>query len=217
MPYARNADHLPRPDQILLHDGLLYVTLQDVNRSFTEFLNGRVAIIDPASRTVTGVIDLHGQNPFESLEYSSETGRIYVGLAGIFPGLKAQSLTGGVEAIDPASGLSTGLVVDDDDLGGNVSGMAIVSATRGYAVVTDLSFRNYLKGFDPETGVVTGTVLETTDRLSAIVADDGWLLVAVGSFVDPRLLVLDGATLRLLASLSLRLPPQSVTVMKSTL
>jgi len=83
--------------------------------------------------------------------------------------------------------------------------------------VTDLSFRNYLKGFDPETGTVTGTIIETTDRLGAIVADDGWLLVAVGSFVDPRLLVLDGATLRLLASLSLRLPPQSVTIMKSTL
>ena len=217
VPYARNADHLPRPDQILLHDGLLYVTLQDANRSFTEFMNGRVAIIDPVSRTVTGVIDLAGQNPFESLAFSPETGRIYVGLAGIFPGLKAQALTGGVEAVDPATGLSLGLVVDDDDLGGNVSGMAIVSETRGYAVVTDKVSRNFLKGFDPETGVVTGTVLETTDRLSAVVADDGWLLVAVGSFVDPRLLVLDGATLRLLASLPLRLPPQSVTIMRSTL
>jgi len=28
-PYARNRDRYPRPDQALLHDGLIYVTLQD--------------------------------------------------------------------------------------------------------------------------------------------------------------------------------------------
>jgi len=218
VPFALNPDRLPRPDQILLHGGLLYVTLQDANRSFTQFMNGRVAVIDPALREVVDVIDLAGQNPFESLVDGPGTGLIYVGLAGIFPGLRPQALTGGIEAIDPATRRSLGLVVDDDALGGNVSAVAIVSAERGYAVVTDATFRNFVKAFDPSTGEVLGSVFETQDRIAALVTDgDGWLLIADSSFTSPRLLVLDGQTAQPLASLPLRLPPLSVAILTRSL
>ena len=218
VPFALNPDRLPRPDQILLHGGLLYVTLQDANRSFTQFMNGRVAVIDPALREVVDVIDLAGQNPFESLVDGPGTGLIYVGLAGIFPGLRPQALTGGIEAIDPATRRSIGLVVDDDALGGNVSAVAIVSAERGYAVVTDATFRNFVKAFDPSTGEVLGSVFETQDRIAALVSDgDGWLLIADSSFTAPRLLVLDGQTAQPLASLPLRLPPLSVAILTRSL
>jgi len=218
VPYAFNPDRLPRPDQILHHGGLLYVTLQDANRSFTQFMTGRVVVIDPVLREVVDVIDLAGQNPFESLVYAKETGLIYVGLAGIFPGLRPQALTGGVEAIDPATRRSLGLVVDDDALGGNVSGVAIASAERGYAVVTDLTFRNFVKAFNPKTGDVLGVVFETQDRIAALLTDgDGWLLIAEGSFVQPRLLILDALTAQPVASLPLRLPPLSVAVLTRNL
>lgn len=214
VPYAQNPDRLPRPDQILHHGGLLYVTLQDANRSFTQFMTGRVAVIDPMTREVVEVIDLAGQNPFESLLYAPETGLIYVGLAGIFPGLRPQALTGGVEAIDPATRRSLGLVVDDDALGGNVSGVAIASPERGYAVVTDATFRNFVKAFDPSTGDVLGSVFETQDRIAALLTDgDGWLLIAESSFVQPRLLILDALTAQPVASLPLRLPPLSVAIL----
>ena len=218
VPYALNPDHLPRPDQVLLQDGLLYVTLQDANRSFTQFMTGRVVVIDPARRDVLEVIDLAGQNPFESLVHAPETGLIYVGLAGIFPGLRPQALTGGIEAIDPVTRRSLGLLVDDDDLGGNVSAVAIASPTRGYAVVTDASFRNFVKSFDPSTGEVLGTVLETTDRIAALLTDgDGWLLIADSSFVEPRLLILDAPTAQTVASLPLRLPPLSLAILTRSL
>jgi hypothetical protein len=217
VPLARNADHLPRADQILLHDGLLWVTLQDANASFTQFMNGRLAIIDPAARVVVGVIDLSGQNPFESLVYAPETGLIYVGLAGIFPGLNAQSLTGGIEAIDPATRLSRGLLVDDDALGGNVSAVAIASAARGFAVVTDAAFHNRLKAFDPGTGDVLGTVYDSPDYLASLVADDGFIILAEHSDTQPRILILDGTTAALVAIVPLRLPPVSLAVMTRTL
>jgi len=216
-PLARNADHLPRADQVLLHDGLLWVTLQDANASFTQFMNGRLAIIDPAARAVVGVIDLAGQNPFESLVYSPETGLIYVGLAGIFPGLNTQTLSGGIEAIDPATRASRGLIVDDDALGGNVSAVAIASAARGYAVVTDAAFHNRLKAFDPGTGDVLGTVYDSPDYLASLVADDGFVVLAEHSDSAPRLLILDGATGALVAIVPLRLPPVSLAVMTRTL
>jgi len=214
VPLATNPDGLPRPDQMLDLNGRLWVTLQDANRSFTEFRTGRLAVLDPAARQVIDVIDLAGQNPFETLVYVPETGLIYVGLAGIFPGLKPQALTGGIEAIDPVTRRSLGLVVDDDDLGGNVSGIAIVSATRGYAVVTDAAYRNSIKAFDPSTGQVFGTVYETADRISALVSDgDGWVLVAETSFVTPRVFIFDGTDGRVVAVLPMQLPPLSVAIM----
>jgi len=39
-------------------------------------MNGRVVVIDPVLRQVIQVIDLSGQNPFESLSYAPATGLI---------------------------------------------------------------------------------------------------------------------------------------------
>lgn len=218
VPYAANADALPRADQILAHDGLLYVTLQDANRNFTVFETGKVAVIDPASRTVVSVIDLAGQNPFESLEYAPETGLIYVGLAGVFPGLRPQALTGGIEVIDPATRQSQGLLVDDDDLGGNVSAVAVVSATRGYAVVSDASFHTRIRAFDVATGDVLGTIYETNDLISTMIADgDGDLLVAERSGFAPRLLIFKGDDGQPLAAIPLSIPPLSLAILTRSL
>ncbi len=217
-PYAQNPDHTPRPDQALLRDGLLYVTLEDVDKSFTRFSNGRVVLIDPAGRNVVQVIDLAGQNPFESLTYSPATGLIWVGLAGIFPGLQPQALTGGIEAIDPVGRRSLGLVVDDDALEGNVSAVAVPRADRGYCIVSDASYHNSVKSFDPATGEVLGTVLDSTDLLATLVEDgDGYVLVALRSFIDPRILILDAATGATVASLPAALPPLTFAVLTRSL
>jgi len=217
-PYARNSDHTPRADQMLLHEGLIYLTIEDVDKSFDQFMNGRLVVIDPASRAVVDVIDLAGQNPFESLVFSPETGLLYVGLAGIFPGLNAQALTGGIEAIDPVTRTSRGLLVDGVALGGNVTAVAVASATRGYCVVADASFRNYLKAWNPTTGEVLETLYSGTDPINDIVYDgDGLLLVAVGSFIDPRFLIFDAATGGLLAALPARLPPFSIATLTRSL
>jgi hypothetical protein len=126
--WTSSPDVLPRADQVLELGGVLWVTLQDIDTRFTTYGNGRLAIVDPVARQVVQAIDLAGQNPFDSLVYSADTGLIYVGLAGIFPGLLKQALTGGVEAIDPVARRSLGLLVDDDALGGNVSAVAVPTA-----------------------------------------------------------------------------------------
>jgi len=218
-PYARNSDHLARPDQALLHDGLIYVTLEDANASFTTFMNGRVAVVDPVLRQVIDLIDLDGQNPFESLSFAPSTGLIYVGLAGLFPGLASPTpvLSGGVETIDPVT-RSTALLVDDDALGGNVSAVAIESATRGYCVVSDAAFHNYVKTFDPTTGEVLGTIFDSTDQIATIEVDgDGYLLVADSSLLAPRILIFDAGTGAPVASLPVHLPPFSFAILTRSL
>ena len=90
---------------------------------------------------------------------------------------------------------------------------AIASATRGYCVVTDATFRNFVEVFDPGTGQVLGTVFETQNRIADLVVDgDGYLLIAEASFSAPRVLVLDAATAQPITSLPLRLPPFSVAI-----
>jgi len=217
-PYARNPDHLPRPDQALLHDGLLYVTMEDANGTFTQFMTGRVVVIDPLLREVVDVIDLVGQNPFESLLFAPDTGLIYAAMAGIFQGRLAQALTGGVETIDPVARRSQGLLVDDDALGGNVSAVAVTSATRGYCVVSDATFHNFVKAFDPTTGELLETVFATSDEIATIESDgDGYLLIAATSFFDPRIVILDAASGRRVADLPARLPPFSFAILTRSL
>lgn len=219
-PYARNRDRLPRADQALLHDGLIYVTLQDADASFAEFMNGRIAVIDPVMRRVVDLIDLSGQNPFESLSFSGETGLIYVGLAGLFPGFArpAPVLSGGIETVDPVTRTARGLLVDDDALGGNVSAVAVHSKTRGYCVVSDASFHNYVKAFDPTTGEVLGTIFESTGQIATIEADgDGYLLVADTSFYEPRILIFNAGNGAPVAALPARLPPFSFALLTRSL
>ena len=219
-PYARNRDRLPRADQALLHDGVIYVTLQDADASFAEFMNGRLAVIDPVLRQVVDVIDLNGQNPFESLSFSPATGLIYVGLAGLFPGFArpAPVLSGGIETVDPATRKAGGLLVDDDALGGNVSAVAVHSATRGYCVVSDASFHNYVKAFDPTTGDVLGTIFESSGQIATIEADgDGFLLVADTSFYEPRILIFNAESGAPVAALPARLPPFSFAILTRSL
>ncbi|HKB08154.1 MAG TPA: hypothetical protein VKF61_07755 [Candidatus Polarisedimenticolia bacterium] len=218
-PYARNRNGYPRPDQALLHDGLIYVTLQDADATFTEFMNGRVVIIDPVLRQVIQVIDLLGQNPFEALTYAPSTGLIYVGLAGLFPTTsRPATLSGGIETIDPVTRTDRGVLVDDDALGGNVSGVAIHSATRGYCLVSDASFHNFVKVFDPQTGEVRETIFDSASLVSSIELDgDGYLLVADSSFFEPRVLIFNAETGALVAALPARLPPFSFAILTRSL
>jgi hypothetical protein len=219
-PYARNTDHLARPDQALYHDGLIYVTMEDANASFTEFMNGRVVVVDPILRQVVDVIDLDGQNPFESLSYAPSTGLIYVGLAGLFPGRVGPRpvLSGGIETFDPVTRAAGGLLVDDDDLGGNVSAVAIHSATRGYCVVSDAFFHNYVKAFNPTTGEILGTIFDSAGEIASIEVDgDGFLLVADSNFFTPRVLIFNAETGAPVAALPARLPPFSFAILTRSL
>jgi len=61
-----DADGIPEMDQMAIVDGVLYVSLQQVNRnnSFNPAGNGIIAVVDTASDTVVGQIVLTGENPF---------------------------------------------------------------------------------------------------------------------------------------------------------
>lgn len=213
-PFSSNASGTPRADRLVRIGSLIMVTLQNIDEAFTDYGPGRVAFIDPVRDVVVRAITLDGQNPFGPPSIHPQTGEIYLATAGIFQGSLSRELTGGVEVIDPATLSTRGLLVDDDDLGGNVSGVAVTSSSRGYAVVVTASGSNRLMAFDPATGAIQGTILSSSSFIPEIRYDgDGYLLVTEHDIADPRLRIIDAATGGTVARLPLSRPPVSLAIL----
>ncbi len=185
---AENPDATPRPAALRLAAGAVFVALQEIDRTFTEFFEGKLAVIDPNLDAVVGVIPLGGKNPFDIDVVIDSAGRetLWVALAGIFPGLQTQELSGGVVVVDPVSRAVERLVLDDDVAGGNISQIAIASERLGYAVVSDASFANRVIAFDPVQGRVLRTVLESSVQIADLDLDThGLLAVPIRALASP--------------------------------
>ena len=188
-PLAENPDGTPRPDRMRAAAGLVFVGLQDIDRTFTRWADGKLAAIDPVGERVVGLVRLPGRNP-GTIERVIEPGageRLYVALGGIFPGLLPQELSGGVAVVDPVDLAFERWALDDDDAGGNIGALAIARPDLGYAVVSDAGFRNRVIAFDPRDGSVLRTVLETTEFVPELeILAGGLLAIPDRTFGAPR-------------------------------
>jgi hypothetical protein len=170
---AENPDGTPRPDRMAMADGTVFVGLQDIDRTFSRYEEGKLALVDPLQLTNMGAIPLGGKNPgtIEVVAGADGRNRLYVALAGIFPGLLAQELSGGVVVVDAADRVVERMALDDDVAGGNVGALAMASETLGYVVVSDDSFRNRVLAFDPVGGVILRELLNTSELVPELEVD----------------------------------------------
>ncbi len=216
--YATNASGTPRADSLVRVQDRAIVSLQNIDGSFREYGPGMLVALDIATGSPRAHLRLEGRNPFGPPAVHSGNGRLYYAMAGIFQGSLPQDLSGGIEVVDPDVLATRGLLVDDDDLGGNVSSVALVEAggeVHGFCVVTLASAINVVRAFDPQTGAIApGAILESTAFIPAVVSDgDGYLLIPVHDVGNPRLVVLDVQSGRTVATPRLSLPPFSVAVL----
>ena len=156
-------DGIPEMESGIIVDGILYITLQrlDRNNSWAQTNTAYVALIDTATDTEidTGVsnsdgvkgIALQVRNP-SALAYLEGNDTIYVQGAGNMYTYPAE-YTGGIETIDPSS-YATSLIVDDSETTGNISGMALVSVDKGYLISYAGWGNNTLFEFSPTTGTI---------------------------------------------------------------
>ena len=90
--------------------------------------------------------------------------------------------------VDPVNRAVEGWALDDDDAGGNIGALAMASPLLGYVVVSDAAYINRVLAFNPATGSVRRTVLETSNFVSEIEIDTGAVLaVPDADFTSPRL------------------------------
>jgi len=213
--WAENRHGTPRASRLALADGTVFVGLQDIDRTFTEFEEGKLAVIDPTLEEVVGVIPLGGTNPSEIEVVRGEDGRtrLYVALAGIFV---PRELSGGVVVVDVTNRAVERWALDDDVAGGNIGGLAVGSERLGYVIVTDENYRNKVLAFDPRNGEVLRTVWESSSFIPEVELDTGGLLaVPDRSLFTPRLCLYrtpaspEGAE-TLVGCAPLQLPPFSI-------
>jgi hypothetical protein len=211
-----DTDGLPEMSQIVRLGDFVYVACQRLDRAngFAPF-DARLAVIDPVTDTLVGSIVLSATNP-NSLFAVGEDRLVVSGSAGF--GDRA----GGIDivAVDNAgSGASTGFALGEDILGGDISLLALRTATAGFAVVLDESFANTVVPVDLASGQV-GPPLEGLSGgfIPSLVVDGDRLLVAdQGSFSDPAsagLKVFDAVTGVLeIGPIDTGLPPAGIVVL----
>ncbi|MBP7148703.1 MAG: hypothetical protein KBD01_14290 [Acidobacteria bacterium] len=186
---AENPDHTSRPGPLALADRTAFVALADIDRTFTRYGEGKLAVVQPETGNVVGSIPLGGRNPVSiaTLRDAQDRAKLYVALAGIYPGLLPQELSGGVAVVDVANRAWERWALDDDDAGGNVSALALVSPRLGYVIVSAADYSNRVIAFDPAEAEVLRTVRAPAAYVPALAADSGGVLaIPEADFLDPR-------------------------------
>ncbi len=217
---ADNPDGTPRPDRMVRAGGLVLVGLQDIDRSFARYGEGKLAAIDPRTDGIVGVVRLGGKNPGALVAAPDEQGRerVYVQLAGIYPGVLPRELSGGVVVVDPVALAVERWALDDDEVGGNVGALAIARPRLGYVVVSMEDWTNRVVAFDPADGTVLRETWSTRDYVPEVEVDSGGILaVPDRSWSRPGLCLWrvppaadPGAGEELLGCARLPMPPFSV-------
>lgn len=210
-----DSDGIPEMNNGVIVDGVLYITMQrlDRNDGFAPTNSAYVALFDT---TTDMEIDTQTENDDDvkgivlpivntvAIQYLAANDMIYVQGVGdygsSFSG-RDPAYTGGIATINPTT-YETGLLVDDGDDAdhpyGNFSGMAIVSADKGYFVGYAGWGDNTVYGFSPTTGEVSGAVSDELSGLNiagmqsgAYVDDNGMLWVC--NQTDAEVVLLDTA------------------------
>jgi DNA-binding beta-propeller fold protein YncE len=156
-------DGAPEMDSLLLHEGLVYLTLQHLDTaSSSPLAAGEVVVIDPTTDTIVTVIALNGSNPFSLLQFSPALNRILVSTVGSF-GVN----DGGIEAINPETQrVEPEFILAEATLDGEITHFEVVSAAKGFAVFSAFvgdQFLSTLVSFNPSTGERLNTLLEPTE------------------------------------------------------
>ena len=211
-------DGIPEMGEMAVAGTRLYVALQRLD-FFVPTDRSLIAVIDMETDTVIdtdpttdGVqaLTLATTNPNEVIAMG---GRLFVSNGAGFG-----DLAGGIEVIDLATNTGTGVRISEEDLGGDLTGMAIVSPQQGFAVVQGSDFVTYtIHPVDLETGVVGLPLAGHSGGFTpALVVDGDRLIVADfgGPEAEGGLLIYDANDGRFLEGpISTGLPPVALAVM----
>ncbi len=161
-----DADGVPEMTGGVIVGNKLFIILQRLE-NWASTVTPYIAVFDTTTDTEidTGISNTDGvlgipldiKDPL-AIQYLAENDTIYTqGIGSYYP----VKYTGGIVSIDPDT-YATAMVLDDgDDTDhpyGQISGMAIISAAKGYFVGYDGWGDNTLYSFDPATGVVGNPV-----------------------------------------------------------
>jgi hypothetical protein len=155
---------LARPDRGVFAEGRVYVTLGNYDLTFKVAGAGRVVVIDPASDTVVGRIDLPDQKGCSGIEYAPATHKLYVACSSAGGDWPTRIATSAVVEIDigGASLGTLGRVIPARALGAQPLTFVTAAVLDGTAYVTQLgSFPDDTQGIPALTDALYSVNLAT--------------------------------------------------------
>ncbi|MBK6898471.1 MAG: hypothetical protein IPH09_04135 [bacterium] len=144
-----DADGMPETGWMLAVADRLFITCQRLNRDgwWEPTGPGLLLVFDMAAGTWGAPVVLAGSNPAPPLSLSPDGTRLLAPTVGLYGLLDA-----GFETVNLATLTSSGLLVTEQQFGGEIVDVVMTGAHRAWAVVSDTSFRTHLKTFDPAGG-----------------------------------------------------------------
>lgn len=198
---------VPNMDRAIHFEGKAYIGLHRFNDSFSEIDSGYIVVVNSETDSVEKTITLSKKQPQGM--YIHE-GKLFVACTGTYESIG----DGGIVTVDLVTGNYLKVVVEESVLGGNVSDVLIISESKGYAIVADAMYVNFLISFNPATGDVISKI-DAGGVPSDFLLDDGKLYIASRSEKEHGIIVLDTQTdSRISGPHDLGLPPNRIALLK---
>ncbi|MCX8071939.1 MAG: hypothetical protein N3C12_05755 [Candidatus Binatia bacterium] len=167
-----DADGSPEANQAAVVGERLFVTLERLE-NFSPVRNGTLVVVDTRTDEVTGAVELSAPNPFGMTKGLTVRGdSLYVSLVGQFG-----VADGGIEAVNLETLRASGLLLNEEELGGDVTDFVLVDEDLGYAIISRPDFATSLVRFSLRRRQVE-TIVPASDGLSDIEASNrGYLFL----------------------------------------
>ncbi len=207
-----DADGLPEASGMVRVGDSVYVAVLRLE-SFLPVNESYLVEIDADSGDIVADYQL-AATPSGRLRYNETLERIVLVASGEF----GNPDDGGIELFDPVAGQAEGLIVTEQQLGGDLVDVAIASQTVGFAVLGEMSGqlgRTKVAMFDPSTGQLT-RLLEEADAWNhmylELTPDGSELWLSERRMSSPGIRIFDAADGEELteAPLDVGLPPFTI-------
>ncbi len=150
-----DADGLPETGWMFLHEGLLYLTCQRLDRNnwYAPTGPGLLLVFNLADRTWSPPVALAGADPYTRIRTMTDAGGrtlLAVGCVGYYA-----LLDGGIELVDPAAGQSEGYLLTEQELGGDVINFVFSGPQSLHVLLSSSSFATSIVHVDLGGGGTT--------------------------------------------------------------
>lgn len=204
-----SADKVPYMSRELYCNGKVYVACQRLHAPVGGYIQAadtsKIVVINATTDSVEKSISLLYKNP---QELSICNGKLYVASVGIWGMSDA-----GVEEIDLLTDTNVGSVVTESAFSGDIASIIVVSNTKGYAVISNLTtYTPSLYSFNPQAKTVGTQIAGVDAPCSNHMAFDGtYVYVGDRSSTTPGIVIINPATdAKVGATKNVGLPPNSL-------
>jgi len=205
-----SAETTPNMSSLAIVGGKLYVACQRL-KGWNPGDVSLLVVISVAGDSVIKSIELNNKNPHDIAKFGD---KLYVCCTGSF----WDPTDGGIEIVDTITDNAQGVLISETQLGGNVCGITVVSASKGYVLVMGTWPNTQVIPFNVQTGTTENALAEVSSAVDAEFNGNGKLYVADRSTEHPGIYIYDTSVDTLIAGpISTGLPPNCIAFVNRNL